>query len=71
MGQCGASVDGTLPTMTEAEYLSCPADYRGVWATERTDMKNWNLIRDQYMGKRTLMREGGLQVEGISFRIVG
>lgn len=66
----GAQV-AALPTMTEAEYLAHPADYRGVWTTERTDIENWDQIRDQHIGKRTLMRNGGLEVEGISFRIVG
>jgi|GEM_PF-2216175 len=65
-----AKRDNTLPTMTEAEYLAVPDDCRGIWSSERTDWLNWDQVRDQYMGKRTLMRNGGLEVEGFSFRIV-
>lgn len=60
-----------LPTMTKGEYLAHPADYRSVWTTERTDLANWQDVRHQYMGKRTLMRGGCLEIEGISFLIVG
>lgn len=59
-----------VETMTEAQYLAHPADYRDIWRSERTDWPNWSDVRHLYVGKRTLMRSGGLEVEGITFRIV-
>lgn len=60
--------------MTESEYLARPADYRGVWTTERTDWPDWEQVKDQYMGKRTLMicEKGGvaLVMEGAGLEIV-
>tara|TARA_E500000331_G_C16717247_1_gene480757 strand:+ start:227 stop:421 length:195 start_codon:yes stop_codon:yes gene_type:complete len=49
-------------TFTKAEYMAIHPDNRGIWTTERTDMPNWDAIRVQYMGKRTLMtrKDGGL-----------
>lgn len=61
-------------TLTESEYRKIPADYRSVWTTERTDWDGWDIIRDRYMGKRTLMTndKGGtcLLVEGSGLNIV-
>ena len=63
----------TALCMTEAEYLKKPADYRGIWTTERTDWKDWDQVRHQYMGKRTLMVfENGaasLVIEGMGLDI--
>lgn len=59
-----------LEQITKAEWDAIHPDYKSVWTTERTDWPNWAEVRDQYMGKRTLMRGGSLGVEGISFEIV-
>lgn len=56
--------------ITLKEYNAIHQDYRGVWSTERTDLPEWESVRDQYMGKRTLMRGGALLVEDLNFRIV-
>lgn len=56
--------------ISELKWASIPPDYKDVWSTERTDWADWEKVRDQYMGKRTLAREGALWVEGISFEIV-
>lgn len=41
---------------------------------ERTDIAGWDLVRDQYIGKRTMMTgvvdDLEIFVEGINFRIV-
>lgn len=55
--------------LTLKEYSAIHTDYRGVWSTERTDWPDWEKVRDQYMGKRTLMRAGGLLIEGLHFTI--
>lgn len=57
-------------TITLQEYQKIHPDYRGVWSTERTDLKNWSEIRDQFMGKRTLMKKGVLLIEGLSLCIM-
>ena len=44
--------------LTLKEYNAIHTDYRGVWSTERTDWPDWDKVRNQYMGKRTLMRAG-------------
>ncbi len=59
-----------VETMTEAQYLAYPPEFRDVWTTEWADRTNWDQVRHRYMGKRTLLRSGGLEVEGITFRIV-
>lgn len=59
-----------MEQMTQAQWDAIPACNKDVWTTERTDWKNWDEVRDQYMGKRTLMRGGCLEVEGISFSIL-
>lgn len=58
-----------LPVITLADYNNVHPDYRSVWSTERTDMPDWPEIRERYMGKRTLMRNGALEIEGLSFLI--
>ena len=55
--------------MTLAEYLDVHEDYRDVWDTERSDWPDWDKVSHLYLGKRTLMREGALWVEGITFVI--
>ena len=59
-----------LEKITKAEWDAIHPDYKSVWTTERTDWPNWAEVRAQYMGKRTLMRGGSLDVECISFEIV-
>lgn len=59
-----------LEKITQAEWDAIHPDYKSVWTTDRTDWPNWAEVREQYMGKRTLMRGGSLGVEGISFEIV-
>ncbi len=59
-----------LEQITKAEWDAIHPDYKNVWTTERTDWPNWAEVREQYMGKRTLMRGGSLGVEGISFEII-
>ena len=53
--------------MTLSEYLAVPENYRGVWTTERWDIPDWENLRKNHMGKRTLMvydRGTCLLVEG-------
>jgi len=59
-----------LEKITKAEWDAIHPDYKSVWTTERTDWPNWAEVREQYMGKRTLMRGGSLGVEGISLASV-
>jgi hypothetical protein len=59
-----------MHTVTQAEWDAIHSDYKGVWTTERTDLPDWERIRLQYMGKRTLMRMGSLWIEDLSFVIV-
>ena len=59
-----------LTVFTESEFNAIHPDYRSDWTTERTDLKNWDQERERYMGKRTLMRQGALWIEGISFQVV-
>lgn len=59
--------------ITLQEYLSIPQSYRGIWNTERWDIPNWEEIRKQHMGKRTMMVYNNgtcLLVEGIGFEII-
>jgi len=66
--------DGDMTIMTEEAYLRIHPDFRSVWTTERPDWKDWDSIREQYIGKRTMMvsKGGGssLAIEGISFLII-
>lgn len=55
--------------MTLAEYLNVPKSYRDVWTTERIDWPFWDKVGHLYMGKRTMLREGALWVEGLAFVI--
>lgn len=60
--------------ITLSEYNALPKDCRGVWSIERDDLPNWAEIRDQHMGKRTMLHNDNgttvLLVEGLSFEIV-
>lgn len=56
--------------LTLKEYNTIHTDYRGVWETERTDLPDWEKIREQCMGKRTPIRAGSLLIEDLHFRIV-
>ena len=54
------------------EYNALHPDFRGRWTTEREDWTDWPQVREQYMGKRTMMSGDGtctLLVEGLSFEI--
>ena len=65
-----APITRTAPViMSMAEYEANPECYRGVWDTERTDWPHWNRDRHLYMGKRSLLRNNALWIEGISFVI--
>ena len=59
-----------MEKISKAEWDKIPVDYKGVWTTERTDWRDWDQVRSQYMGKRTVMRDGALLVEGLSFEVV-
>lgn len=57
--------------LTENDYNAISPDYRSVWTTERTDLKDWDTLRDQMMGKRTMMVQGcSLLIEDQGFKIV-
>ena len=59
--------------ITEQEYNAIHTDFRGVWDTERDDLQNWPDVRQQYIGKRTMMSRDGscsLLIEGMHFEIV-
>ena len=64
-----------MKTITQEQWNKTPSCYKGVWTTERTDLKDWDEVRHLYMGKKTLMdhREGAsvLLIEGLSFVIEG
>ena len=57
--------------ITEAEYQRAPPDFRGVWSTERYDIPGWEAMRDRHMGKRTLVRNNALYIEGMGLTIAG
>lgn len=62
-----------MKRMTLSEYLAVPENYRGVWTTERWDIPDWENLRKNHMGKRTLMvydKGTCLLVEGLSLEIV-
>ncbi|MBY9629158.1 hypothetical protein KUU78_30890 (plasmid) [Pseudomonas aeruginosa] len=59
-----------MVTISRAEYERIHPDFRGVWTTERTDIPGWENIRHQYLGKRTLIRDNALLIEGLSLTIV-
>ena len=59
-----------LIILTEGNYNAIHSDYRSVWSTERTDYPDWDSIREQYMGKRTLMRNFVLHIEGMTLVII-
>lgn len=60
-----------LPTLSLAEYELHP--YKAVWTTERDEWECWPRIRDQYIGKKTILdNQNGatvLLIEDIDFTI--
>ena len=56
--------------ITETEYNRIHPDFRGVWSTERYDIPGWEAMRDRHIGKRTLMRNNALYIEGMGLTIV-
>lgn len=56
-------------TLTESEYNEIHPDFRSTWTSERYDIDNWEQVRHQYMGKRTLMRDHTLYIEGFGLTI--
>ncbi len=65
-----AAAKRTTPLiMSLAEYEAIPESYRSVWDTERTDWQDWNRVRNLYMGKRGMLRNNALWIEGINFVI--
>ena len=56
--------------ITEAEYQRVHPDFRGVWSSERYDIPGWEQMRDKHMGKRTLMRNSALYIEGMGLTIM-
>ncbi len=59
-----------MQTILLSEYNKLHSDFRGVWTTERHDMPDWAEERDKYMGKRTMLSDGCLLVEGLGFEII-
>lgn len=57
--------------ITEAEYSRVHPDFRGIWSSERYDIPGWEGMRDKHMGKRTLVRNNALYIEGMGLTIVG
>jgi hypothetical protein len=58
-----------MKTMTEAEWAATHSDFANIWTIERTDWPNWADVREKYMGKRTIMDNGALLVEGMGLTI--
>lgn len=58
-----------MVTISRVEYERIHPDFRGVWTTERTDIPAGRASA-QYLGKRTLMRDNALLIEGLSLTIV-
>jgi len=69
-----AHADSTKPIrrLSEAQYALLSPDVRGIWTTERDDLPGWPEIRDQYMGKRTMLSSAPcrLLIEGLGFEVV-
>jgi hypothetical protein len=63
-----------MKLITQENWDKTPKDYKGIWTIEREDIPNWNKIRTNYVGKKTLLTATangtGLMVEGIHFKIV-
>ena len=59
-----------MKQITQAEWDAIPDCNKDVWTTERTDLPNWEKVREKYLGKRTLLEGYCLLVEGLSFEIV-
>ena len=55
--------------ITETEYQRVHPDFRGILTTERYDIPGWEAMRDRHMGKRTLMRNNALYIEGMGLTI--
>lgn len=55
--------------ITEAEYMRVHPDFRGIWTSERYDIPGWEAMRDKHMGKRTLLRNNALYIEGMGLTI--
>lgn len=58
-----------MKTMTEAQWSATHSDFAQIWTTERTDWADWDQLRDKYIGKRTIMHDGSLLVEGMGLTI--
>lgn len=58
-----------LEILSMEQYLAIPGCYRSVWSTERTDMPEWDKMRHLYIGQKTMMRGGSLDIQGMSFVI--
>lgn len=58
-----------MKTMTEAEWDAMHDDFKKLWTAERTDWPDWERVRNRYMGKRTVMSDGVLLVEGMGLVI--
>jgi len=60
-----------LPVFTLTQFNKRP--YTDIWTTERDEWECWSEVRDQYMGKRTMLsNENGatvLLIEDIDFTI--
>lgn len=62
-----------MKQITLTEYNALHADFKGIWETERYDLADWHEVREQYMGKRTMMAyDNGtvLLIEGLHFEII-
>ncbi len=62
-------------TITESEYYAVPKELRGRWSAERTDWGDWDDVRRDYMGMRTLFvnepdGSEAMLIDGLTFRIV-
>lgn len=55
--------------ITETEYQRVHPDFRGIWTSERYDIPGWEAMRDKHMGKRTLLRNNALYIEGMGLTI--
>lgn len=69
-----AHADSAHPILrlSEAQYALLPPDARGIWTTERDDLPGWAEVRDQYMGKRTMLSSAPcrLLIEGLGFEVI-
>lgn len=56
--------------INQEQYDKTHEDFKGIWTIERTDLHDWESVRAQYMGKRTIMHHGALYVEGMGLEII-